>query len=93
MPLYSYVKDKPKISKKLLTLTAFVLIFSGIAIIFWTVFPIFSFAFVYAPKFDTLVQPIPGSEITSKEDLETIREVIEGYYSNYSNMKIIHYSS
>ena len=63
MALYSYVKTKSFKTKRLFSTVAFLLIFSGLGIIVWTILPILSFEIVYTAKFNKMIQPVPNSTL------------------------------
>lgn len=59
MALYSYVKFRSIRTKQIASLISILCIVSGLGILSWVIYPILSFELFYAPKFNSLVSPIP----------------------------------
>lgn len=70
MALYSYVKKKHLLRKKIVIIVAIILIFLGISLLIGTLLPIISFEIFYAPKFNQLVQPMPDNLFKQALDSE-----------------------
>jgi len=58
MPLYSYSKTKPKLSKKLGKIISLMLILGGLLLLFTVIYPIVTFELYYAHRFPDLTSPI-----------------------------------
>lgn len=67
MPLYRYTKKKGLDARLLVKMLSAILIFTGIAMMSWVMYPILSFNITYANKFGELVSPLP--EKVTGEDL------------------------
>ncbi len=68
MALYLYVKAKPQPYQKILSLVSTFFVFSGLSLISWVVYPIAAFELFYAPRFISLIKPVP--EVVVSEALE-----------------------
>jgi sortase A len=63
MAIYSYRKKVPSPTRKVIKILSIISIFTGCFILFWVLYPIVSFELYYAPKFGTLLRPIPNDVI------------------------------
>ncbi|MBI4991289.1 sortase [Candidatus Gottesmanbacteria bacterium] len=63
MALYSYVKIRSTVKRRIAEILSVIFIFSGISLLSWVLFPIISFELYYAPKFNNLIKPIPAEII------------------------------
>lgn len=63
MAIYSYVKNTRSPWKRILSYLSIIFIFSGISIFVWVLYPIFMFELYYAPRFGTLLSPVPNEII------------------------------
>lgn len=61
MALYSYAKIKFPRIKRVTPVVSAICIFSGIALLSWVIYPILEFELFYAPRFGSLVKPIPAT--------------------------------
>ncbi|OGG00227.1 hypothetical protein A2Y99_03380 [Candidatus Gottesmanbacteria bacterium RBG_13_37_7] len=82
MSIYKYVKTKNNKTKKITFSISLIFIFTGIAIIIWTIFPILSFELLYAPKFGHLIEPIPNNLI--KKAISSDAQQILGISVDYT---------
>lgn len=63
MAIYSYTKKISSPTRGLIKIISIISIFTGCFILFWVLYPIVSFELFYAPKFGTLLRPIPNDVI------------------------------
>jgi sortase A len=61
MSIYTYTKKKPSKIKNIIKIISLLLIFSGLAVISWVLYPILSFNILYADKFGEILSAIPDS--------------------------------
>lgn len=97
MALYSYVKVTFSKARKIAAVLSIVLIFSGIGIVAWVLYPIVYFEIIYAPKFSGIVRPIPNEIIKTAitSDIPAILGTqttdftkASAWYPSASNLKI-----
>lgn len=63
MTLYSYTKSRNAKMRKILSFISAVSIITGLSLLSFVLYPILKFELVYAPKFQGLINPIPGEII------------------------------
>ncbi len=83
MALYSYVKVKSKVGRKIASVVSLVFIFSGLGLLSWVLYPILTFELLYAPKFRNLVKPVP-SEIIKNTITNSLPSVLGAEFTDYT---------
>lgn len=64
MALYKYTNTKKYPLKRLLSVISLLMIISGLTISLWVLLPIITFELFYAPKFKTVLRPIPNESLS-----------------------------
>lgn len=64
MPIYTYVKVQPQPYRKAISAVSTLFVFAGLSLITWVAYPIVAFELFYAPRFISLIQPIPEMVIS-----------------------------
>jgi sortase A len=72
MPIYRYVKSRPKLFPKPVQVFPMLLIFVGVIIISWVIWPIASFQLVADQIFTDVISPVQESDLTKLK----MREVV-----------------
>ncbi len=96
MPLYQYVKIKPKNGIKIPRYFPFLLISIGSAILLWVVWPIISFSLFTAPLFAKTISPVPefkpinqaGGDIVTNIFAQTSIDSDKTKFSDFTNANI-----
>lgn len=63
MALYSYIKIRSSRSRTVASILSIVFLISGIGLLIWVLYPILDFELFYAPRFTSLINPIPNEVI------------------------------
>lgn len=96
MPLYQYVKVKPKNGFKLARHFSILFIAAGCAILLWVSWPIVSFSLFTAPLFAKTISPVPdfkpvnqtGGDIVTNVFAQTNKNSDKSNFSDYTNANI-----
>jgi len=86
MTLYTYVKTNKKPFRKIAAIISFVCIASGISLLIWVLYPIFTFEFFYAPKFNEIIKPIPGEFI--KNSIADFPAILSAETTDYTKASV-----
>lgn len=85
MALYSYIKVRKTKKKRITIFISLFFIFCGLLIFAWTLLPIVIFELYYAPKFESLLKPIPANKKNSvKNNLTHVLGVTTTDYTKAS---------
>ena len=87
MALYRYVKDKRKKLKKIVSRISVFLIISGLSLLTWIIYPIASFELEYAPKFGTIIKPVPNEPI-KQVIRRDVNEVLAATITDYTKASV-----
>jgi sortase A len=87
MALYSYVKKRGKLRKKIAKIFSIVCIFSGVGILSSVIYPILTFDFFYSPKFNSLIRPLPATTIGSRV-VENIPAILGATTTDYTKASV-----
>ena len=87
MALYSYVKITPQPLRRILSYISVAMIVAGTSIFVWAIYPILMFELYYAPKFGTLLRPIPNEIIRTSIGTE-LSHVLGTQTADYTNASI-----
>jgi len=85
MALYSYIKTKRSPFKTIVATISIICIFSGISLLIWVLYPIVVFEFFYAPRFSTLVRPVPE---VIKEGIVDLPRVLGAETTDYTKASV-----
>jgi sortase A len=72
MPIYRYVKHKPRIKIRPPQVFSFALIFVGMIIISWVVWPIISFQYVSSQIFSSIISPVADNDLAASLKLKEV---------------------
>lgn len=73
MPIYSYVKERPQPHRRLFSFISTIFVFSGLSLIGWVAYPIIAFELFYAPRFISIIRPIPETILAEAMENRLIR--------------------